>query len=171
MRVAGVLSHTVLPTWLRFERARAAARGAFTTRQFVPHRFTAPGGAAGEQLGAADRDHVLRIRRPRRSHAAVATLVRTGVAGRDRERLALRNRLLEDVVVFGHATRFRAGFATADGNVDDLDHVIGHRFVEVGCEVGVGQRRRVVQINGLDPTADTYDVLGVQIPLAVAAGV
>src|SRR5690348_1323008 len=171
MRVAGVLADAVLPARLRLEGARAAARRAFATGQFVPHGFAAPGGAAGEQFGAADRDHVLRIGRPARGDAAIAALVRPGITGGDREGLALRNRLLEDVVVFGHAAGFGAGFATTDGDVDDLDQVVRHGPVEVGCEIRIGQGRRVVQIDGLDAAGDADDVLSVQIPFAIAAGI
>src|SRR6185437_5945875 len=97
--------------------------------------------------------------------------VRTGIAGGDGESLVLRNRLLEDVVVFGGPADLRAGFATADRDVDHLDQVVGHDLVEVGGQIRIGQGGRVVQIQGLDAAADADDVLGIQIPFAVTAGV
>src|SRR6185437_9237166 len=96
---------------------------------------------------------------------------RAAVAGGDREGLALRIGLLEDVVAGGRAVRLRAGFATTDRDVDDAHRVVGDRLVEV-----IHQRLRVeagggVQGERLHATGDAGDVLAVQIPLAVAAGV
>src|SRR6185437_977968 len=158
--------HAVLPARLWLEGAGAAAAAG-------PHRGAVPGRGGSIQRGAAHRHHVLRRGRPARGDAAVAALVGAGIAGGDREGLALRHRLLEDLVLRrGRAVALRAGLALAQRHVDDLGRVGVDDGVEVGGEVGVGQGRDVVEDQAADLAAGhADDILAVQAPLAQAAGV